>query len=229
MSALRFNYQFSYSLSLGSLKDEMRIYTISDDTALYLTAYQVGAPFQTQICKFIVAGTTFNCVIITGLEYAPSAFRLINNSQMIYVGLTVAASKKLKIQKLTFGTSPVNWGKYIDCPGGIGCTLGYSDMTMSADLSKAYFLVAYGATQYALFITLNAADGSAYGTSYKSSISVNFIDGIKLHGDIIYMLFEKDTRKLFLYKVSTGKFTASYETVPGLSLWNISFEPSTGR
>ena len=220
---------FFYSFTIASFKDDIRIYSTSDDTTLYFTAYGINSPFRTQICKFIVAGTTFSCSTLTGLHYAPGAFRLINNSEMVYAGLTVDASKKLKMQRLVFGSSSVSWGKSIDCPEGSGCTLGFSDLTLSADLSKVYMLVAYGATKYALFITLDAADGTVYGTSYKSSISVNYIDGISLHGDTLYMLFDKGTRKLFMYKVSTGKFTAGYETVPGVSLWNMAFEPSTGR
>ena len=94
---------------------------------------------------------------------------MLNEDQLFLFGQDASTLTQIHIYKITFSTGSYNWGSQISCSSD--CSPYYAESIQNSDSSKIHSLFLLESSSNAYFITLNATDGSAVDSRYKSTIS----------------------------------------------------------
>ena len=106
---------------------------------------------------------------------------MLNDNQLFLMGQDISTTTLFHIFKVTFSTKTYNWGSQISCSSD--CSPTYAESLQNSDSSKIYSLFLLASSPYAYFISLNATDGSAVDSRYKSSISWDYVFGSVRNGN----------------------------------------------
>ena len=129
------------------------------------------------------------------------------------------------IYKITFSTASFNWGRQISCSSD--CSPSFAESLQNSDSSKIYSLFLLESSPYAYFITLNATDGSAVDSRYKSTISWDYLIGsVKNGNNLIFNAFCASNPYMYVYDTSSFKFSVNKWRS---ALYGMTIEPSTNR
>ena len=150
---------------------------------------------------------------------------MLNDDQLYLMGQDASTLAQLHIYKITFSTRTYNWGSQISCSSD--CSPTNAESIQSSDSSKIYSLFLLESNPYSYFITLNATDGSAVDSRYKSSISWNNVLGSVRKEDIlVFNLYCSSTSYIYVYNTSSLKLSVNkWKNY----LIRIAIEPSTSR
>ena len=149
---------------------------------------------------------------------------MISNNQFFVLGADPFSSYNLKMYKITFLSTSVNWANQIACTSGIWFASN-SESVLSSDRSTVYSFFTFGSTKYLYFIGLSESDGSVVTARYKSSTSVDYVYGSALNGDYVVTTTQSQTA-LVMYSISSSTFTI--KSFSGY-LYGWGVEPSSGR
>ena len=116
---------------------------------------------------------------------------MISNSQFFVLGAAPVSPNNLRMYKITFSLTPIEWANQIVCTSG-SCSASNSESLLSSDGSTIYSFFTFGSSSssasYLYFCGLSVSDGSVATTRYKSSATVFGAWGSALKGDIIVKL-----------------------------------------
>ena len=150
---------------------------------------------------------------------------MISNNQFFVLGVTSTSSYNLRMYKITFSLTSVNWAKQIACSSGTW-SAGLSESVLSSDGSTVYSFFTFGSTRYLYFCGLSVSDGSVETTRYKSSTTLSSVWGSALNGDYVVATTSSPT-SLVIFSISSSAFTI--KSFSDLYLFGWGVEPSSGR
>ena len=111
---------------------------------------------------------------------------MISNSQFFVLGIASTSPKNLKMYKITFLLTSVDWANQIVCTAAQ--SISYSESVLSSDRSTIYTFFLYGPSKYLYFAGLSLSDGSATTARYTSSETVSEVWGSTLNADYVVNL-----------------------------------------
>ena len=206
-------------MSTHILSDGSGYYIIGQDSNLmpYLWKYLFTALISAQ-CQEIS--------IFNGFAYGQLK---VTDSQFFLTGYEPAPNFHLKIIKITFGNTAVDWGNKIICTGGT-CTSGYSEVIINSanQNNSVYTIIPYGSPRNLYFMHINLVDGSVIGSVYASSSSWSDVYGIAQIDNKILASLDWGTLKSLLI-CNTDIFQFEIKQFSGSSLVQIVKEPSNFR
>ena len=133
---------------------------------------------------------------------------MLNDNQLFLMGQDISTITLLHIFKVSFSTATYNWGSQISCSSD--CSPTYAESILNSDSSKIYSLFLLESSPYAYFITLNATDGSAVDSRYKSSISWVYVFGSVRNGNnLIFSAYWDPNCVLFVYDTNSLKLSVN--------------------
>lgn len=154
-----------------------------------------------------ILGTDFQCITISGMKNPPYAAAVIGNTD-VYITTIDGTNYDLRYRRVNFDTNSYVWSKYISCPAG-SCFLYSAAALLSDDSSYVYTLTPYGSPRRALFVTLNATDGSVTGNRYYPSATTGACtssDGLVQIGTKLAMFITCTTPEIGIYDITTDTF-----------------------
>ena len=152
---------------------------------------------------------------------------VINDNQLFLLGIT--ATNTLRMMKITFGNTSIDWGNKISCPLN-SCTLSLSFVVLSKDKSQAYWFPVYGGSpKYSQFITLNLSDGSVSGQRYISNQETSYILSSRVIDNYLATLIQLSSGTIIsIFNFSTELFYNT-QIKTGYTMKDINKEPINGR
>ena len=212
------------STSLTGATDPVRIYPLSDNSAVYVISTQTSTSV-TYTWKYSTSSpNNAYWQEITGITNGAMGQAVINDNQIFILGIT--ATYTLRMMKITFGNTSIDWGNKINCPLAT-CSLSLSFVVLSNDKSKAYWFPVYvGSSQ---FITLNLSDGSVSGQRYISNQAATIILSSRVIDNYLatLILWTSDTI-ISIFNIATELFTNT-QIKTGYTIKDINKEPINGR
>ena len=133
------------------------------------------------IWKYISSSSSLSWIEFPSIQGYSIGGLMLNDNQLLLMGQDISTIRLLHIFKVTFSTATYNWASQISCSSD--CPPSYAESIQSSDSSKIYSLFLLASSPYAYFITLNATDGSAVDSRYKSSISWDYVLGSVRNGN----------------------------------------------
>ena len=133
---------------------------------------------------------------------------MLNDNQLFLMGQDISTTTLLHIFKVTFSIAIYNWASQISCSSD--CSPTYAESLQNSDSSKIYSLFLLESSSYAYFISLNATDGNAVGSRYKSSINWGYVFGSVRNGNnLIFPAYWDPNCVLFVYDTSSLKLSVN--------------------
>ena len=176
-----------------------------------------------KICKYTFSSSKAQCQTISNINIG-YCHLMISNNQFFLLGANPASLYNLRIYKITFSLTSVDWAMQVACSSGTWVAF-YSESLLSSDGSTIYSFFTFGVTKYLYFAGLSVSDGSVTTTRFKSSIAVPDLYGSALNGDYVISTISGPAC-LLIYSISASTFTIkSFNGV--LRGWAV--EPSSGR
>ena len=177
------------------------------------------------IWMYTILSNYMDCIQFTSIQQNSLSFLMLNDNQLFIMGQDISTPTLFHMYKITYSTWVYNWASKIS--SSYGCSTTFSESIQNSDSSKIYSLFLLESNSYAYFITLNATDGSAVDSRYKSSISWSYVLGSISNGDnVIFSANCASTYYLFVYDISSLKLSVNKWTN---ILYGIAIEPSTNR
>ena len=131
---------------------------------------------------YTFSSSSTQCQKITNI-YMGYGQLMISNNQFFVLGLPTSGPKSLKMFKITFSSTAVDWANQIVCTSETWSTSS-SESLLSSDKSKIYSFFIFGmSSKYLNFAGLSVLDGSVVTTRYISDTSVSNVRGSALNGD----------------------------------------------
>ena len=176
-----------------------------------------------KICKYTFSSLSAQCQTINSISIGYGHL-MISNSQFFVLGIASTSPKNLKMYKITFLLTSVDWANQIVCTAAQ--SISYSESVLSSDRSTIYTFFLYGPSKYLYFAGLSLSDGSATTARYTSSETVSEVWGSTLNADYVVATIHTPT-SLVIYNISSS--TITIYSFSGLYLFGWGVEPSSGR
>lgn len=149
---------------------------------------------------------------------------MLSSTQFFIAGTATSGTAHLKMYKVTFSNTSVDWANQMLCSGS--WTAFYSGSMLSDDGSIIYSYFSFGiSSRNMYFISQSVTSGSVIGSRYKSSVTVMYIFGSVLNGDYA-LATTNGPNVLVIFSLSTSTFTI--KNFSG-NLYNLSIELSSCR
>ena len=161
------------------------------------------------IWKYTSSSSSLSWIDLPSIQKYSIGILMLNDNQLLFMGQDTSTLTLLHIYKITFSTKTYNWGSHISCSSN--CSPSYAESIQNSDSSKIYSLFLLESSSYAYFITLNATDGSAVDSRYKSSISWGYVLGSVRKEDILVFCANWDPScALFVYDTNSLKLSVNF-------------------
>ena len=180
---------------------------------------------KASIWLYLTLSNTFNCYEFPSIRLNSYGDLMLNDDQLFLMGQDVSTLTLFHIYKITFNTGAYNWAKQISWSSDWAPS--FAESILNSDNSKIYSLFLLESNPYAYFITLNATDGSAVDSRYKSNISWSYVFGsVRDANNVVFSALWSQLWYLFVYDTSLSKL--SINRWKGC-LYRMTLEPSTNR
>ena len=180
---------------------------------------------KADIWKHSTLQNTLSCIQLASIHQNSWGFLMLNDDQLFVMGQDVSTLTQFHIYKITFSTGSYNWGSQISCSSD--CSPTYAESLQNSDSSKIYSLFLLESSPYAYFITLNATNGGAVDSRYKSSISWIYLIGSVRNGDnLVFNVCCASNTYVYVYDTNSFKFSINKWRS---ALYGMTIEPSTNR
>ena len=211
-----------YSTGINGVNSDIKTWPLADISGYYAIGYDSSS--IAKICKYTFSTSSAQCQTITNIKTG-FGHLMISNSQFFILGATPSSPNNLKMYKITFLLTSVNWANQITCAGTWSADL--SESVLSSDGTTIYSFYSFGSsTTYLYFCGLSVSAGSITTTRFKSSAAVSYVYGSALNGDYI-VTTTQSPESLVMYKISSSTFTIKSFSGNFLRGWGV--ETSSGR
>ena len=180
-----------------------------------------------KICKYTFSLSSAQCQTINNINTGYSHL-MISNKQLFVLGDSTTSPYNLRMFKITFLMTYVDWANQMACSLGT-CKASNSESMLNSDGSTVYSFFTFGtstSTTYLYFFGLTVSDGSVTTTRFKSSAFVLDVWGSSLNGDYV-IATTYSPASLVIYSISSSSFTI--KSFSGAYLFGWGVEPSSGR
>ena len=212
-----------YSTGINGQNQDIKTWQLTDLSGYFV----IGRDSSNiaKICKYIFLSSSAQCQTISNINTGYGHL-MISNSQFFVIGVALSSPYNLRMYKITFSLTSVNWANQIACSSGTWSSY-YSESVLSSDGSTVYSFFTFGASNtYLYFCGLSVSDGSVRTTRYKSGTTVSSVWGSALNGDYVVATTQSPV-SLAIYSISSSTFTI--KSFSGYALYGWRVEPSSGR
>ena len=185
--------------------------------------FDSSAPNYAKICKYTFFNSSVQCQTITSINIGYGSL-MLSSTQFFIISADSVSPYSLRMYKITFATTAVNWANKITCSSGIWQTSA-SESQLSLDGSIIYSFFIYGSTKYLYFASLYASNGTVVSSRFKSSISITSVSSSALFGD--YVIALTNSPSLLIYNIPSVMLIVKSTSMSNLFSWSI--ELSSGR
>ena len=211
-----------YSTGIDGQNNDLKTWPLTDLSGYFVIGYDSLS--VAKICKYTFSLSSAHWQTINSIN-SGYGHLMISNSQFFILSVASISPYNLKMYKITFSLTSVNWANQIACISGTW-SANLSESVLSSDGSTVYSFFSFGATRYLYFCGLSVSDGSVATTRYKSSTAVYSVYGSALIGD--YLVATTASPSVVMYSISSSAFTIKSFSFSGtLRRWGV--EPSSGR
>ena len=196
---------------------------LADLSGYFIIGYDSSTSFA-KSCKYTFLTSSAQCQKINNINLGYGHL-MISNSQFFVLGTANSSPYQLRMYKITFSLTSVDWANKISCSSG-GWAASHSESVLSSDKSIIYSFFTFGVTKYLYFAGLSVSDGSVTTTRYKSTESETITCGVALNGDYVIATTGNPTA-LIIFSISSSKFTI--KSFSGLYLYGWGVDPFSGR
>jgi len=105
---------YFYSPNNNGATDDIKIWPLSDNSGYYFVPY--GTSTEANLCKYLFSSSTAQCQLITNVKYGQGVV-MLTTTQFFIIGTPVSGTSHLRMYKVTFTSTSVNWANQITCSG----------------------------------------------------------------------------------------------------------------
>ena len=203
---LSYHLKFLDSSSLNGESDDVRIHILSNNTGYYIIG--TSNAMRAVIWRYLFANfPRASCQEISSISYFAYGQLMLSDSEIFLLGMgAIASPHPLQMLKLTFGRSSTDWINKINWSSRTWAS-DLSESLLSDDKSKIYSFFIFGNPNYMYFVSFSVTTGSVSSNRYKSSVSLNTINGSAQSGDYILVIAAIDpTSYAMIFNIVTNEF-----------------------